>query len=142
MSLTLAVIKKDIALCKILVDNFAEYQGEMYSNFPSPLDMAIAMKADAIVNLFTSYNVNMQYSLPFLIQNDTCEVVMAEAQPPVNEQMSDSYSNPSHFTYKRSECKEFPTAVVGDVGTCKNNRSVRNRAFKKLSKSESFKIKI
>ena len=38
--LTLAVIKTDIALCKILVENFAKYQGEMRCNYPSPLDMA------------------------------------------------------------------------------------------------------
>lgn len=36
-------------------------------------------------------------------------------------------STSGEFVYKRSECKEFPTAVVGDVGTCKNNRSVKNR---------------
>ena len=71
----------------------------------------------------------MQCPLPFLIQNDRCEVVKTEAEPPVDEQMSnsDSDDNCSHFTYKRSECRDFPTAVVGDVGTCKNNRGVRNR---------------
>ena len=25
---------------------------------------------------------------------------------------------PRPFVYERSTCKEFPTAVVGDVGTC------------------------
>ena len=127
--LTLAVLKLDVALCKLLVDNFAEYQGEMYGSFPSPLDMAMAMEAHAIVNIFQSNTTNMQCPLPFLIQNDRCEVVKTEAEPPVDEQMSnsDSDDNCSHFTYKRSECRDFPTAVVGDVGTCKNNRGVRNR---------------
>ena len=79
--LTLAVLKLDVALCKLLVDNFAEYQGEMYGSFPSPLDMAMAMEAHAIVNLFQSNTTDMQCPLPFLIQNDRCEVVKTEAEP-------------------------------------------------------------
>ena len=31
------------------------------------------------------------------------------------------------FEYRRSHYEGFPTAVVGDVGTCKVNRSVKNR---------------
>ena len=47
-----------------------------------------------------------------------------------SEMANDTNSNAngtSRFVFKRSQCKEFPTAVVGDVGTCKNNRSVRNK---------------
>ena len=50
------------------------------------------------------------------------------AETLLDDKMDDSGSNNSEdFIYKRSECKKFPTAVVGDVGTCKNNRSVRNK---------------
>ena len=121
--LTLAVLKLDVALCKLFVDNFAEHRGEMYGSFPSPLDMA--MEAHAI-NLFQSNTANMQCPLPFLIQNDRCEIMKTEAEPPVDEQMSNSDGNDncSHFAYKRSECRDFPTAVVEDVGNCKNNRGV------------------
>ena len=41
-----------------------------------------------------------------------------------SEMANDTNSNAngtSRFVFKRSQCKEFPTAVVGDVGTCKNN---------------------
>ena len=31
------------------------------------------------------------------------------------------------YEYKRSEFEGFPVAVVGDVGTCKINRSVKQR---------------
>ena len=55
----------------------------------------------------------------------------ADAPTPAEYEMKDcargNASASNHFVFMRSQCKEFPTAVVGDVGTCKNNRSLRNK---------------
>lgn len=42
-------------------------------------------------------------------------------------QCHDSSEIADTFVYKRSDVQGFPTGIVGDVGTCKINRSVRNR---------------
>ena len=125
--LTIAVLNSDFAMCKILVQNFAEYEGEMFGSFPTPLEMATAMEAEEIVNLFKTTSTYWECPVVSLIQNDTCNELVSVAET-LDEKMDDSGSNNSEdFIYKRSECKKFPTAVVGDVGTCKNNRSVRNK---------------
>ena len=41
--------------------------------------------------------------------------------------MFDSHSETDVYQYSRSEYKGFPTALVGYVGTCKNNRRVKQR---------------
>jgi hypothetical protein len=126
--LTIAVLNSDIAMCKLLVENFAEYEGEMFGSFPSPLEMAIAMDGEEIVNLFKKTSTYWECPVVSLIQKDTCDELVSVAETLSDDKMDDSSSNNSEdFIYKRSECKKFPTAVVGDVGTCKNNRSVRNK---------------
>ena len=41
--------------------------------------------------------------------------------------MFDSHSETDVYQYSRSEYKGFPTALVGYVGTCKNNHRVKQR---------------
>ena len=52
------------------------------------------------------------------------------SQNPI-EGMEDDSNPPTEsddkYEYKRSDCKGFPTAIVGDVGTCKINRGVKHR---------------
>ena len=70
--LTIDVLNSDYAMCKILVQNFAEYEGEMFGSFPTPLEMATAMEAEEIVNLFKTTSTCWECPVVSLIQNDTC----------------------------------------------------------------------
>ena len=106
--------------------NFAEYNGELFSCFPSPLEMAIAMNLDKIVSLFNSSSKKFESPLVTFIQ------VASTALPVFDSCAEDHFISESNnisevFLFKRSECREFPTAIVGDIGMCKNNRSVKNR---------------
>jgi ankyrin repeat protein len=129
--MSIAVINSDFEMCKLLLTNFGEYQGELFGSFPSPLEMAVVMESNEIINLFNSFSKNLETPIVAFIQGDGAALTTPESiedDDMCNSNNDNSSSNvPDKFAYKRSECKEFPTAVVGDVGTCKNNRSVKNR---------------
>ena len=42
-AMTIAVLNNDVYMCKILLENFAEYEGAFFGSFPSPLLMATKM---------------------------------------------------------------------------------------------------
>ena len=42
----------DINMCKLLLDNFADFTGAQFGSLPTPLEMAIAMDLTDIVELF------------------------------------------------------------------------------------------
>ena len=97
--LTIAVLNLDFAMCKILVQNFAEYEGEMFGSFPTPLEMATAMEAEEIVNLFKTTSTHWECPVMSLIQNDTCNELVSVAET-LDEKMEDSGSNNSEdFIY-------------------------------------------
>ena len=124
--MSLAVINSDLEMCKILTMNFAEYNGELFRCFPSPLEMAVAMNLDEIVSLFNSSSKKFESPLVTLIQGASTTLPVPDSC--VEDHFISENNNISAvFVFKRSECKEFPTAVVRDVGMCKNNRSVKNR---------------
>ena len=123
--MSLAVINSDLEMCKILTMNFAEYNGELFRCFPSPLEMAVAMNLDEIVSLFNSSSKKFESPLVTFIQGASTTLPVPDSCIEDNF-ISESNNISEVFVFKRSECKEFPTAVVGDVGTCKNNRSVKN----------------
>ena len=124
--MSLAVINSDLEMCKILTMNFAEYNGELFRCFPSPLEMAVAMNLDEIVSLFNSSSKKFESPLVTFIQGASTTLPVPDSCVEDNF-ISESNNISDVFVFKRSECKEFPTAVVGDVATCKNNRSVKNR---------------
>ena len=131
--MTIAVINSDINMIKLLLDNFAEFEGPVFGAFPTPLAMATAMELTDIIELFHSKSK----------ENESCLVNVLQSNQPVldplpknqssegqTENMDltvDSHSETDVYQYSRSEYKGFPTALVGDVGTCKNNRSVKQR---------------
>jgi hypothetical protein len=124
--LSIAVLNSDVSICDILITNFAEFKGEMFGNFPSPLEMAISMESSCIVDLFNSCSRNLDCPVVRMMQFSDVDVPSSAEYEMANSTNSDT-NETSRFVFKRSHCKEFPTAVVGDVGTCKNNRSVRNK---------------
>jgi ankyrin repeat protein len=128
--LCIAVLNTDATLCELLLNNFAEYTGGMFGNFPSPLDMAVAMNCSDIVDLFNKHSRSIDSSVVIAMQSGNTDSPTADQSEIMAHDTEHSLSTsdvPRPFVYERSTCKEFPTAVVGDVGTCKNNRSVKNR---------------
>jgi hypothetical protein len=129
--MTIAVLNADHEASKILLENFAEYEGALFGSFPSPLEMATAMGLANIVVLFQSYSqANDNPVVKALQRSDSSLSNIKSTQNPVEDMDADS--NPPaesgcEYEYKRSDYKGFPTAVVGDVGTCKVNRSVKHR---------------
>lgn len=124
--MSIAVLNSDPSMCKLLLENFGECEGGMYKSFPSPLEMAIAMDLNEITDLFKNHSQNLDSSIVNFIQNSNVALPASECSATVDETMADNSSVLKEFEYKRSQCRQFPTAVVGDVGTCKNNRSVKN----------------
>ena len=88
--------------------------------------MAVAMSLDEIVSLFNSSWKKFESPLVTFIQGASTTLPVLDSC--VEDHFISESNNISEvFVFRCSECKEFPTAVVGDVGTCKNNRSVKNR---------------
>ena len=121
--LTIAVLKREADMCQLLVENFASVSGALYSNMPSPIEMAEVMELDEIVT-------NFEHEL---IENEYIHGIMGDVSTyhhidPTSEKSADSSDNDEAEMYNRSVHVQFPTAVVGDQGTCKVTRSTKNRS--------------
>ena len=139
--LSIAVINADMIMCKLLLENFAEHSGAMFGSFPSPLEMAVAMKLTDITEIFSSDVKARKYKLLNAMQSysnsdsdssdfpmpDPCVLDKTIMDSDDSSQIGTQTDRQDDFAYQRTEFKGFPTALVGDVGTCKVNRSVRNR---------------
>lgn len=127
--MSLAVMNADIDMCKLLLDNFAEYSGPIFGEFPTPMEMAAAMGLTSIVTLFDEYSKVNENLLISVLQSDNCYSTSTQStQDPADSFDSEETSQTkTDFVYKRSVYEGFPTGIVGDVGTCKVNRSVKNR---------------
>ena len=88
--------------------------------------MATAMELTDIVDLFHSHSQNKGKSSIDALQSldsSTSEKLTDSTDTEDNLQIGSNRT----FEYRRSHYEGFPTAVVGDVGTCKVNHSVKNR---------------
>ena len=54
--MTIAVLNIDEDMCKILLENFAQYEGLFFGSFLSQLEMAAKMELTNIVQLFNSHS--------------------------------------------------------------------------------------
>lgn len=129
--MTIAVLNADLDASKILLENFAEFEGALFGSFPSTLEIATAMELADIVELLQSYSrANDSPIVEALQRFDSSFGNNKSSQNPI-EGMDDDSNPPTEsddkYEYKRSDCKGFPTAIVGDVGTCKINRGVKHR---------------
>ncbi len=89
------------------------------------------MELTDIVELFQSYSrANDNPIVEALQRFDSSFGNNKSSQNPI-EDMDDDSNPPTQsdgeYEYKRSDYKGFPTAVAGDVGTCKVNRGVKHR---------------
>ena len=131
--MTIAVINSDLRMTKLLLDNFAEFEGPLFGALPSPLEMATAMELEDITELFHSKSQENKNFLVGVLQSTQPNLPAVGKDQSSEGQVEnmdcdvDSQSETDSYKYIRSEYEGFPTAVVGDVGTCKNNRSVKQR---------------
>ena len=123
--LTLAVLNKNEKLVKLLHGHFALSSGPLFIRMPSPLDIAKAMGLEDIVNLFENEPDNEEDRLLLLrfeggITSDELNVASEEVS--IDEDGNDG------FVFNRPACNACPTIIVGDNGTNKVCRGVRNRS--------------
>ncbi len=126
--MTLAVLNADTTMCQLLLENYADYDGPFFDSFPTPLDMAVAMDLKEVIALLNSYSKRKENPIIKELLRDTATV--NEVSNPSADELqftTSTTSSPQNFQYKRSVNQGFPTAVVGDVGTCKVNRGVKHR---------------
>ena len=126
-AMTMAVLNNDVNMCKILLENFAEYEGAFFGSFPSPLEMATKMELTNVIELFNSHSKEKESQIIDILQSiDSCST-SDESNNCTDTENSVQVDSERTFEYRRSRYEGFPTAVVGDVGTCKVNRSVKNK---------------
>ena len=128
--LFIAVINNDIAMCTLLLENFAQYRAPYFAAIQTPKEMAIAMGLDDIVELLNGYEQDKYSKSVAVLENEAVLTKPLVTPLPENNDITlgdISEDTSDTFVYKRSDVSGFPTGIVGDVGTCKVNRSVRNR---------------
>ena len=91
------------------------------------------MDLTEIVELFNKHSKQNEYPFISLLQKDNCSSTHDQPKnSDIEEFELDETSGKTlqaklKFLYNRSVHEGFPTALVGDVGTCKVNRSVKNK---------------
>ena len=123
--LTLDVLNKNEKLVKLLHGHFALSSGPLFIRMPSPLDIAKAMGLGDVINLFENEPDNEEDRLLLLrfeggITRDELNVASEEVQ--IDEDGNDG------FVSNRSKCNACPTIIVGDNGTNKVCRGVKNHS--------------
>lgn len=122
--LTLAVLNKNEKMVKLLHGHFALSCGPLFIRMPSPLEIAKTMELEDIVNLFEDIPDNEEDRLLMQRFEGRCASDNFE-----NEEVQIHEDEDDGFDYDRSTCKACPTVIVGDNGTNKVCRGVRNRSM-------------
>jgi hypothetical protein len=122
--LTIAVLKADVDMCKLLFENFALASGALYSSMPSPIEMADTMKVTEITRIFEHESAENDYISD--IMNDVMSDNDIDSTMENADDDSDDDTTPVKYT--RSVHVQLPTAVVGEQGTHKVTRSTKNRS--------------
>lgn len=123
--LTLAVLNKNQKLVKLLHEHFALSSGPLFIMMPSPLDIAKAMGLEDIVNMFENELEDEEDRLLHLKFERGCA---SDNLNIVSEEVNKEEVENDTFAFDRSKCKTCPTIIVGDNGTNKVCRGVRNRS--------------
>jgi len=122
--LALAVLRQRNDICQLLVENYVTIDGPSFTSIPSPYKMAEKMGLNDIVSTFDKALAVREVVRP-LLQELTKDVVHEKQHH--EGQTTNQGQGDIEFAYQRSGKHAFPTAVVGDQGTCKNNRSVKQK---------------
>jgi hypothetical protein len=117
--LSVAVLYKNIYLCKFLVESGARWGGPLFTSIPSPMCMAEKLNLTEILELFYADADLSEEGNELISKIDrTCEE---------NISRKNDNSKKSTIPINRSS-PGFVTPVVGDVGTCKTNSAVMVRS--------------
>ena len=117
--LTISMCNKDLKICKLLVDSGAAVRGPLFDSVPCPIDIARKLELAEIYEC---------------LNTDTSDDEDHDLQRYNNfksiENQSNKYVNTSSDagTSINRGTQGFLTGVVGEVGTCKCNRSVMERS--------------
>ena len=105
---SLAVINADAAMCQLLLENFAEFQGEIFVGIPTPMEMALLMENESLTQTFQEFhdNCNETKLLPdefTSLDNNPVDVELTENT--CNEEELNT------FAYARSKRQGFPVEL-------------------------------
>ncbi len=125
--LHLAVLAKNTELCKLLVDSFACINGLSFSSIPSPYEMAKSMNLNDVVLMFDEILKEQELLEQQLLALSSKAACHTDSECEHDQDENAKENDDTQFNYDRAQFCGFPTAVVGDQGTCKNNRSVKQR---------------
>ena len=120
--LSLAVLHKNTAICKFLVESGARYSGPLFTSIPSPLCMAERLQHAEILQIFSEDQDESE---------DENELIRLIDNTFSKGGSSGGDSVDTETEVNRS-CRGFVMPVVGDVGTCKTNSAT-------MSRSDSYK---
>ena len=120
--LSLAVLHKNTAIFKFLMESGARYSGPLFTSIPSPLCMAERLQHAEILQIFSEDQDESE---------DENELIRLIDNTFSKGGSSGGDSVDTETEVNRS-CRGFVTPVVGDVGTCKTNSAA-------MSRSDSYK---
>lgn len=121
--LALAVLKQRNDICRLLVDNHAAFNGLFFTAIPSPYQMAELMGLNDIISTFDNALASRNVVRSLILD------LASDVDQPKHHELHATKQSEGDFDFilQRSGKHTFPTAVVGDQGTCKNNRSVKQK---------------
>ena len=114
--LVIAVVKKNVQLCKLLVEHQASVRGPLFTNIPCPLKIAEQMQLAEIHEL-----LNPQTS-----DSEDDDISSYDNSFKRGDTVSGEFMEPQRSVGRESA--GFVTGLVGDQGTCKTIRGVMGRA--------------
>ena len=119
--LTLAVIKGDEKMVKLLLENFSNCHDWFYSSVPGPKQIAEKLGLSNISTLIESY-VTQETELDLAVWEAIIELSSTE---PLNLENLPIPNDAESYTRNAKNCR---TLVVGDQGTNKIIRSVKEKS--------------
>ncbi len=129
--LTLAIIKKNEEIVKLLLESYAEYDDKFCTSVPGPRTMAGKLNIPSIEQLFDDLSTdeaNCDKVIWDIVEIATVGHKHGIDTPIVFDNDTEDESTQVHtFSYDRSRPRS-KTLVVGDQGTNKINRSVRAKS--------------
>lgn len=127
--LTLAIIKGNEEIVKFLLESYAEFDDKFYTSVPAPKAMADKMNLHTIRKLLDDFSTKEAHIDKVIWELlEVAEVGNTSSQVSGSDAVTEEDEmNSSTFVYDRARPK-VKTLVVGDQGTNKINRSVREKS--------------
>ena len=121
--LCLAILNNNVTMCALLLENFASFSGPLFASMPSPIEMAENMEQTEIIELLNIYSKEDED-----IHNIIADGIMPSSVTPMDITDVGGGETVQKEAFDRSIHVQYPTAIVGDQGTCKVLRSAKNRS--------------